>query len=241
MNMKNKGNLFIIIFSGVFLFVGIIFLATGIITFFLNRSFAENAEEIPAMISEISSYRGSDHEVKHRVYVTYTYAGRTYGNIPLNFYSSNMYEGKEILILCDPENPEHIGTKGGVMLLCGIFSGMGLLFTGISLVPIGNSLRKASLRRRLRNSGRKLYATVEEIVQNRSLSMNGRHPYVIYCTYRDDYRDTLYRFKSSNIWTNPDPVLHPGDTIPVYVEEANYRHYFVDTESIINRKIEDYT
>lgn len=71
--------------------------------------------------------------------------------------------------------------------------------------------------------------------------MNGRHPYVIYCTYRDDYRDTLYRFKSSNIWTNPDPVLHPGDTIPVYVEEANYRHYFVDTESIINRKIEDYT
>ena len=239
--MKNKGKLFNFLFSGIFMVVGVALLIGGVVTLILSRNFMEKAEEITAVITDISSYRNSDGELSHNVQVEYTYGGILYENIELHFYSSSMYEGKEITLLCDPEHPEHVESNGGMAILYGIFIGMGLLFIIIAIIPITITLRGSARRKRILKSGRKLYAAIEEITLNTSLSVNGQHPYVIYCTWKDEYKDMVYRFKSSSIWTNPNLVLHPGDMIPVYVDEKNYKHYYVDIESVLNNRIVDYT
>lgn len=239
--MKNRENLFYFLFSGIFMIVGMALLIAGIVILILNGRFMERAEEITAVITDIGSYRNSKGETSHKVLVEYTYAGKLYENAELNFYSSSMYEGKEITVFCDPDNPGRIRSNQGMTLLYGIFIGMGILFIAISAIVIGIALRKSARRKKVRESGRKLYATIEEITLNTSLRMNGRHPYVIYCIWKDDYKDMVYRFKSDSIWTNPNLVFHPGDTIPVYVNEKNYKQYYVDADSILNGRIADYT
>lgn len=239
--MKQKRNSFMVLFCGIFLVVGAIFSAVGITMALADSGFRERAEEITAEITGISSYRGSDGDRRHNVYVTYQYDGRIYEDIELNFYRSGMYEGQEISLLCDPENPGHVKSPGGMLLLEMVFLLIGILFMGIALVFIAVSRNKARRRKKILSSGKRLCAIVEQIAVNTSYVMNGRNPYQIYCYYRDEYKDVIYRFKSEDLWINPNVVLQPGDTIDVYVDGENYSRYHVDAESILDKRVKDYT
>ena len=239
--MKQKRNSFMVLFCGIFLVVGAIFSAVGITMALADSGFRERAEEITAEITGISSYRASDGDRRHNVYVTYQYDGRVYEDIELNFYRSGMYEGQEIPLLCDPENPGHVKSPGGMLLLEMVFLLIGILFMGIALVFIAVSRNKARRRKKILSSGKRLSAIVEQIAVNTSYVMNGRNPYQIYCYYRDEYKDVIYRFKSEDVWINPNVVLQPGDTIDVYVDGEDYSRYHVDAESILDKKVKDYT
>ena len=239
--MKQKRNSFMVLFCGIFLVVGAIFSAVGITMALADSGFRERAEEITAEITGISSYRASDGDRRHNVYVTYQYDGRVYEDIELNFYRSGMYEGQEIPLLCDPENPGHVKSPGGMLLLEMVFLLIGILFMGIALVFIAVSRNKARRRKKILSSGKRLSAIVEQIAVNTSYVMNGRNPYQIYCYYRDEYKDVIYRFKSEDVWINPNVVLQPGDTIDVYVDGEDYSRYHVDAESILDKRIKDYT
>lgn len=239
--MKKKRNFTIFIFSGIFMIVGVALLIGGILSMTFSRHFRESAEEIAAVITDIRSYRNSDGEERHSVYVEYTYGGRRYEDIKLSYYSSSMREGDTITLLCDPDNPEHVEAGAGLTLLYVILTSMGILFVVISVFPLAFVTKKSFRQKKVKECGRKLYATVEEIVLNTSQRVNGKHPYLIYCIWRDEYKDIVYRFKSDSIWTNPNLLLRPGDQIPVYVDEKDYRHYYVDAESVIDGRIEDYT
>ncbi len=239
--MKQKRNSFMVLFCGIFLVVGAIFSAVGITMALADSGFRERAEEITAEITGISSYRASDGARRHNVYVTYQYDGRVYEDIELNFYRSGMYEGQEIPLLCDPENPGHVKSPGGMLLLEIVFLLIGILFMGIALVFIAVSRNKARRRKKILSSGKRLSAIVEQIAVNTSYVMNGRNPYQIYCYYRDEYKDVIYRFKSEDLWINPNVVLQPGDTIDVYVDGEDYSRYHVDAESILDKKVKDYT
>lgn len=239
--MKNKGTRGIAIFSGVFLFVGIVLSAAGIFLSMAGQRFRERAEEVRAAITDISTYRDSDGDLRHDVLVEYTVGDRLYKGVELNYYSSSMREGQEITVLCDPDDPMHIQSEKGQIFLCVLLTGMGILFAAIGLIPIVAIRQRIVRQRKLRENGRRLYAAVEEIVQNTSFSVNGRHPYLIYCIYRDDYADKVYRFKSRNIWTDPTLALRPGDMIPIYVDERDYQCYYVDAESVLEGRIADYT
>ena len=239
--MKKKKSLYVILFPVIFIIVGLCFLAGGIIVMTLNQHFREKAVEITAEITDIQTYRDSDGDREHEVYVRYSYGDRTYEGVRLNFYSSNMYEGKEISVLCDPEDPRHIESAGGMAVLSLVFMIVGIIFTTIAVIVFIIMTKKSSYNKRMMASGRVLYAAVETISQNTGYTVNGQNPYIIYCTYRDEYKDIIYRFKSGNIWTNPGLVLNPGDTIKVYVDEKDYSRYYVDTESILEGKIVDYT
>lgn len=225
---------------GIFSAVGIIILLIGIIILVLGMKFKSSAVEITAEISAIKAYT-SGGETHHNVYVDYTYDGKTYKNVSLGSYSSSMYEGKEIKILCDPEDPVHISSVNGTVIAGIIMVSVSIIFLSISLGFLIGMVRKSVRRKRVLSSGKRLEATVEKIDLNTGYSVNGQHPYLIYCTYKDDYKDIIYRFKSDNIWTDPELVIQPGDTIMVYVDEKNYKYHYVDTESIFEGKVVDYT
>lgn len=238
--MKDKIKVVKMIF-GLFAALGIIFIIVGILWLAIGSRFKKNAVEVSAVIQEIEQYRDSDGDLSHRVYVSYSYNEQNYENVRLNEYSSNMYEGKEIEIMIDPNNPRVNMMNLGLYLGSGIFIGMGVIFACVGIFPLIGLGRSSFAQKKLIASGQYIYATVESIQYNKNYTMNGQYPFIIYCTYKDDYKNIIYRFKSDNIWTNPEYFVQPGSEIKVFVDRQNYKNYHVDIESIMQGKIMDYT
>lgn len=238
--MKNKNAIVNIVFW-IFAVIGIIFFIVGIIWLVSGSRFKQNAVEVSAVIQEIKSYRDSDGDIRHSVYVNYSYNGQYYEAVNLSEYSSSMYVGKEITIMIDPDNPGKNMTNLGLYLGPAIFVGIGVIFACVGIFPLAGIGRKAAMRKKLIASGQYIYATVESIQCNEGYNLNGQHPFNVYCIYKDEYKDIVYRFKSDNIWTNPEYVIQPGSEIKVFVDRQNYKNYHVDVEGILQGKIADYT
>lgn len=86
-------------------------------------------------------------------------------------------------------------------------------------------------------NGRVLYGTVEHVGLNRSCEVNRRHPYVIYCTWKDEYSDTLYRFMSDNFWIDPSHAFPEDSEIDIYVDRNYFGKYYVDVEHKLSQRL----
>ncbi len=233
------------ILFGVFAIVGAVFLIVAIAMVCVQIQFKQNADPVTAVIDRIETHRDSDGDYSHSVYVSYEYQGEYFKGVHLNYYSGDMYEGKQIELLCDRNNPHKVRSKGGELLLVAIFGGMGLVFFLIGGIPLISLIKKDKMRKQLLQTGKPLYAKVESIGYNATLTVNGRHPFVIYCLYEDPYGDVTYRFKSQNLWSDPSPQFPIGSEIKVFVDGNDYSRYCVCVDeaspSSSNRKIVDYT
>ncbi len=238
--MKDKNRAVSLVFC-IFLIVSILLTGIGIFLLLSGSRFRQRAVEVDAIINEIQSYRDSGGDYRHRVYVNYTYGGNEYENIYLSEYSSNMYEGKKITLLVDPDDPAKISTGFITVFVGAIFAGMGVIFGLIGIIPLVMIKRRSAAKKKIISSGSFLWGTVEHIDYNTSYSVNGQHPYVVYCTYKDEYKDIVYRFKSENIWTNPEYALSQGSTVRIYVDKEDYSKYYVDVESVLQGKVINYT
>ena len=229
-----------LIFS-IFAVAGIAMIIGSFVILHVMNSFAENAHEVPGVITDIKEHYGSDDEVKHDVYVKFWYDGEEYENRRISSYSSDMYIGKEITLMYDPAYPNRLDVKGTQYWVFGILFGMGVIFLIVgSIYPI-IAIVKNSRKKKLLRNGMALSAVVEEIRWDTSLTMMGRHPYIIVCSYYDATSDITYRFKSEGIWTNPDRAFPIGSSIEVMVDVNNYKNYYVKAEDRISEKIVDYT
>lgn len=237
--MKKNG--FLSIFFAIFTAIGIVMLIGGCVWAGNFISFKSTAEEISGTITRIESYRDADNELSHRVYVSYQYDGKTYEDISLGYYSSGMYEGEEIELLCDPEKPGRVKTSFSNIMVSLVFVLIGTVFTLIGGIPLVVMARKKRQDRKLLEHGHVLHAVVENIDYNTSFTVNGRHPYVIICSYRDEYKDITYRFKSKNLWTDPSVVFPVGSNIDVYVMPDNFKKYYVKAEQALEEKVVDLT
>ena len=229
-----------ILFSSVFLCIGLGLLVGA--TFWMHSAsmFKKQAIEIPAEIVAIETYRNSDGDVSHQVYVNYEYGGKQYEMAALNSYSSNMYEGKEITLYCDVEHPGKIQEKSLFYMGPIIFMIMGIIFTVVGAGILIGFLRRPLLERKLKKNSMVLYATVTDIKYDTSFTVNGENPFVIYCNWKDEYQDITYRFKSKGIWSDPSDYFPVGSTIPVRVNPKDYSQYMVDVETM-EKRIVDYT
>ena len=226
---------FIWVFFAIF---GLIFLGVGGIFVIPNLLNNENKIETTGIISEMTSYRDHDGDTHYNVFVTYEVNGEKIES-ELNGYMSGFYEGKEIEIYYDKNNPIKIGTKGldAVMLL---FPGMGLLFFLIGACGFANCIKKDKMKKRLKDTGEIIYATYVESNYNRNYSVNGRHPYYITCEWQNPMDNKRYLFKSENIWTNPERIIRDRSitTFPVYINMSNMKEYLVDISIITNDIVE---
>lgn len=124
-----------------------------------------------------------------------------------------------------------LGARGEpFFLLC--FGLLGALFLFLGVLFLAVPVRKRKLKQELLSTGRCLTAQISEITMNTSVSVNGRHPYVIQCFYEDPYTNEFHLFKSEDLLYDPSPMLK-GDTIRVFVDPENYSRYYVDTESAL--------
>ena len=236
---RKKRSSSLVIFFVIFGLVGIVFLIAGLVYQSSSRRFRSIAVEVTGTIAEIQASRHSDGDVSHTTYVNYSYGGQSFEHVHLGYYSSNMYVGKEIPLLVDPDQPGHVKSAAGDNMALVIMLGMGLVFTLVGVIPTTCMLANSAKDKKLMQSGKRLQATVESVDFNNSVTYNGRHPYIIFCTYQDPYRDVTYRFKSKNIIRNPGYA--PGDSIDVYVDPEDYSKYVVDADTPANPRVIDYT
>lgn len=236
---RKKRNSFPVLFFLIFALAGFGMLIGGFVTMFNSYQFRKTAVEVSGTISQITTYRDSDGDQHHRVLVSYSYNGQSFDDVSLGFYSSSMREGKKIPLLVDPKDPGHMTSKSGDIFTNVILLAMGAIFAAVGIVPLIVSLAGARKRKKLTATGRQLHAVVEYTDINRSVSYNGRHPYIVYCTYQDPSTDVTYRFKSKNLMQ--DPGYSPEDPIEVFVDPEDYSNYVVIADGPANPKLVDFT
>lgn len=240
MRQKASKNKIFYVFPCVFLVAGVGLLIGGILWLFSSIRFQETAVEITGTITDIETYRDSDGDRHSAAYVSYEFGGELYEDVRLNSYSSSMRRGMDITLYCDPDDPWNVQPKSMTYFGPALLGGMGLLFALVGGVVLTVMLTVASRRRKIREQGKSIYATVEEVARNVNYRVNGVHPFVIYCTYRDDYKDVTYRFKSENLMMDPSAIFPVGSTIEVKVMEDDYSKYCVIVDEM-DQKVIDYT
>lgn len=216
--------------------IGIGLISGAVLAFVDDMHFRQSAAKITGNIADITSYYDSDGDVHHEVFVTYMFEGERYERVRLSEYNSTMHVGGNIALLCDPENPEKVKTESGIYIAVIVLAIMGISFFGVGTILLIISIKKRIQRKYLIENGRVLHATVERIDLNRNISINSQNPYIIYCTWKDEYADTLYRFKSDNLWTDPSPVFYKGSEIDVCVDAKDFSKYYVDAQQILSQR-----
>ncbi len=223
--MKN-GKGVIRIIGVIFSVIGVVALIATIILLTNTIKFSSNADEVTATITSIE-YGRVHGRLQRDVYVSYTYEGAQYDDVYLNYYSYNMREGGEIKILVDREYPTYIASKFSMIIFV-LPAILALVFGGIGFTFLFASRSNNKKKEYLMENGRVLHGVVELIDFNWNLTVNGIHPYLVYCQYNDMGTGTVYKFKSENLYFDPNQYYNIGDSIDIYVDPNNYRKYFVD-------------
>lgn len=116
----------------------------------------------------------------------------------------------------------------------GVF-GMGLIVSGLILRRVMS--KKEEQKRRLIEEGHFILADVVDVSQSYNIEINGRHPYVLRCSYGHPDGNT-YIFKSGYLKYDPYLILRGGQ-VKVWVDREAMKNYYVDIEgSIQGRMIE---
>lgn len=227
MKSNKLKNLIWIIFAG----IGIIFILVGIVLC-INTFNYDNKIYTTGTITDISSHRNYNGHRSHDVYVSYNVNGVEYES-RLGSYSSGFYEGKEIEIYYDKDNPRKIGVKSLDVLFL-IFPGIGLIFSIIGVTGISVTIKRKNIEKRLKENGKKIYADYVETVINTSYSVNGINPYNIICVWDNPMDNKKYIFKSKDIWFNPEIVIIEKNIkqFPVYLDEKDKKKYVIDIDNI---------
>lgn len=226
----------------VFSLIGVVMIVVAIIIGVNAVNKKKSYLPVDATITEIDSYRDSDGDVSYKVYVSYRVKGKWYDNVSLGYYSSSMDVDDVIEVFYNPENPGKITSLTGMWIGAGICGLMGIVFFCVGGgITIGNFLKNKRYKE-LIEGGRYCMATIDSIDWNRNYTVNGQHPYVIYCSCHDEYSDIIYKYKSDNIWYDPSPILETrGITeLKVYIDRNDPKKYYVDI-SVIEDKVVDLT
>lgn len=215
----------------VFAVLSVVFLLIGIIAFVATTKAENSGDEIEATVTRIEEYSDSDGDRNYRVFVSYTYNGTLYEDVRLDFYDSSTYEGNTITLVVDPKNPTKVLKKGEAIFFLLIFGFFFLVFGSIGFTILGVTASGEGKKKRLMENGRLVHAVVEGIELNTFITVNGMNPYNVFCGYVDPATGEKIEFKSNNLYFNPNEFYELGSYIDVYVDQDNYKKYYVDVRN----------
>lgn len=219
------------IFGGVFLLIGIVFILICLISTIAYNKFKESAEKCNAVITNIESYYDSNSETtEYDVYVRYEVDDVVYDK-ELNYYESGMVEGDIITIYYNVDDPNDIMADGDATLFL-IFGIIGAIFAIIGVVCLIVVIRGKKIKKRIIAMNCIIQAQIGGIEPNYSVSVNGKHPFLLTASAISPYDGKIYTFRSESFWSDLTLVLqHYNITqVPVYVNPNNYNEYYVDID-----------
>ncbi len=145
--------------------------------------------------------------------------------------------GEKVEVLYSKFNPKGARIKGIFGLYMGtiILSFMGTIFFMIGGGIILVSHLKNKTREYLRVHGQPVQAKFQGVTINESVSVNGRHPYIIICQWLNPTNNELHEFESDNIWFDPQDFIQ-SETINVLIDPKNPQKYWMDTDFLPKKK-----
>lgn len=218
-------------FGVVFTIIGLITLAIAIVLVVLHINFVANSDEVEAIVTDVYETRDSDGDRVTHVFVTYEYEGNVYSNINYNGIGTSVL-GETVTIKVNRDDPRDI-SGGSSLLVAGFLCIFTLAFGGIGISTLKKSKKKKRLKKMLLNEGRVILATVENIYVDRSITVNGRSPLRLTCSYTDSYSGMQYAFESEKVWNDLFAMYKRGMNVNVYVLGNDYSKYYVDLENYI--------
>ena len=214
-NVKGIMVLFLII--GLAVFVGFVCYVVKTIKFALNST------EVTATVVYIDYGHGDDDS--DDVYVSYTVDVQIYASKRINAFATFMYEGKEIKVRYNNDNPNNVVWMTSDILVCVFLFVFSAIFLAISLFFIIKEGKKKRIAKRVQETGRKCYAYVVDVVPDFSVTVNGRHPYSrVIC--KSEERGTVRSYSSESAQIGD--AIRIGDQVAVYYDSTDATAYFVD-------------
>ncbi len=213
----------------VFIIVGSLCALTGLTLGIVNAVDSKNYISTQATISYLDTYTNSDGDTSHIVKVDFEFDGQQYSDVELNFWSSDMYVGQEITILCHKENPLIIKSSLIAILVPCVVTGFGLLFFVITLFPLKKELKIRKNAKIAKEQGELVLCKIVNIITDKSYRVNGRYVNnIIECEAINDSVTSTY--KSAPF--SKKYFVEIGSTINVYRNREDSSKYYVDLNSI---------
>lgn len=117
-----------------------------------------------------------------------------------------------------------------------IFGGIGAIFLILGIIFLIVELCKKKRSDALLASGHYILGEVVDLAANINVNVNGRYPYHIIVQYIDPH-GVRHIFRSPGLRIFRDPELL-GKKVKVYVENDNFKHYYVDVDEILPKYVE---
>lgn len=228
--MNNNPNKILKMLGILFTSIGAISLTVSIVLAINFITFLNKAEPVDGVITEIERYRDNRY-----VYVSYTYNGEVYDNVRISFYTSTMYEGKNIELLVDPDKPDHVSSKAMIFMDL-IPASLGVIFLTIGIASLVVTKKASDRRKNMLQNGMPIQATVESITRDYLVRYNGRNPFVLFCTYVNPATGMRYRFQSEKYLDDLNQFFQPGAPVTVFVDPMDYSRYYVDVDMVIGSR-----
>lgn len=219
-----------------FAFIGLAFIVGAIYAAIKQKAFIEGSVVTQGIIVELEARdsKGSNGRRTRYYYPIFTFTDNNNEVIKITSSTGSnpaAYTLNERVEVIYPPNDSHNAQINGfasLWLLPLIFGIFGLVFASIGAIPLIVMEKNKKLAIRLKQSGKAVVATINDIYINTSLKVQGRSPYVISCQWVDPmFRDKIYIFKSESIWFDPREYVS-GKTMTVYIDETDPKKYYVD-------------
>lgn len=215
----------------VFTFVGAGMLLGAYALYSSTSSFIDRAVETEGVVVDLILSRSSDSSAYYPVVVFQDSNGRE-----VEFQSNSgsnpapYNRGERISVLYETSAPERARINGFFSLwgAAMIVGGLGLAFALVGGAMLVTGVMKGRSKSYLQKNSVEVPASFQSVERNTGLVVNGRSPFQLVCQWQHPQTGELHIFRSDNIWFDPTDYIKQ-DTVPVLVDEANLKRYWVNT------------
>ncbi|MCR5449417.1 MAG: hypothetical protein K6F23_08465 [Solobacterium sp.] len=103
-------------------------------------------------------------------------------------------------------------------------------FLGVGIGFLTHVQKKRNMENDVIEMGCTVDAVITEICEDYSITINGRHPWMLRCSYDDPQTNRVYEFITHTEGFHPSPRLI-GGTVTVFVDPYDYTRYAVDLDT----------
>jgi hypothetical protein len=219
------------VFATVFMVVGVGLLAGAFYAYQQVRQFVQTAVTANGVVTanvRAHHHRGDNFYPRIRF--------RTTDGQDVSFVSNvgtrpAMYRvGEPVTVIYDAHDPYHASIRSvfSVWLLPMILATLGVLFSSVGGITAAVMIAGARKNAWLERNGLRIQAQLTNVVLNRSVRVNGEHPYRILCQWLDPMTNQVRVFESANIWFDPAAYI-TAKTLDVLIDRDRPNRYMVDT------------